>query len=160
MAPWEKVYASIDFESFQGYPNYFDMKWLNNSPIFRGLPITHVVELLKNISELEFEGEDVLVKSSILSLPSFVQDWIKGCCKEKGISSFIDLVNRFLEFAKPQCHTYEHVLQNLEIALEDEGFTTEIVEDIRGAYHAQCQEPSDTKEYIYEGGYQSNEEDK
>jgi hypothetical protein len=160
MAPWEQVYPSIDFESFQGYPHYFDIKWLKNCPRFKGLPITHIVEFLKYISEIEFEGEDVLIKLFIISLPSFVQEWIKGCCEEKGISSFIDLVSRFLEFAKPQCQTYEDALQNLEIALEDEGFTTEIVEDLRGAYHAQCQEPSDTEEEIYEGGYQSHEEEK
>jgi len=69
MVSCEQVYPSIGFESFQGYPNYFDMKWLNNSPRFRSLPINHIVEFLKNVSELEFEGEDVLVKLFILSLP-------------------------------------------------------------------------------------------
>jgi hypothetical protein len=69
MAPWEQVYLSIDFESFQVYPHYFDMKWLNNSPRFRGLSITHIVEFLKYISEIEFEGEDVLIKLFTLSLP-------------------------------------------------------------------------------------------
>jgi hypothetical protein len=68
------VYPSIDFESFQGYPHYFDIKWLNNCPIFKGLPITHIIEFLKYISEIEFEGEDVMIKLFIISLPSFVQD--------------------------------------------------------------------------------------
>jgi hypothetical protein len=54
-----------------------------------GLPINHIVQLLKYISDIEFEGEDVLVKLFIFSLSSFLQDWIKGCCKDKGISSFI-----------------------------------------------------------------------
>jgi hypothetical protein len=116
---------------------------LKNSPRFKGLPLTHVVEFLKYIGEIEVGGEDVLVKLFILSLPSFVQEWIKSCCEPKGISSFIDLISRFLEFLKPQCQTYEDVLQNLTIVLEDEGFTTEIVEDLRGVHHAQYQEPSD-----------------
>jgi hypothetical protein len=32
-----------DFGSFQGYPNYFDDKWLDNSPTFLGLPALHIV---------------------------------------------------------------------------------------------------------------------
>ena len=44
---------------------------------------------------------------------------------------------------KPQCLTYEHALENLVVALEDEGFTTEIVEDLRDVYRTQYQEPSD-----------------
>ena len=86
MTPWEKVYPTIDFEIFQGYPHYLDIKWLNNSPRFVGLPITHIVEFLKYISEIEFEGEDVLVKLFILSLPYFLKDWIEGCCEDKSIS--------------------------------------------------------------------------
>jgi hypothetical protein len=148
--PWEQVYPTIDFESFQGYPHYLDIKRLNNSPRFGGLPITHIVVFLKYISEIEFKGEDVLVKLFILSLSSFFQDWIKGCCKDKGISSFADLISRFIEFVKPQCQTYEDALQNLAIALEDEGFTIEIVEDLM--------EPSDIGE-IYEEGCQPLEEE-
>jgi hypothetical protein len=159
MAPWEQVYLTIDFESFQGYPHYFDIKWLKNSPRFRGLPITHIVEFLKYISEIEFEGEDVLVKLFILSLSSFLQYWIKGCCEDKGISSFIDLISRFLEFVKPQFQTYEDSLQNLAISLEDEGFTIEIVEDLRDVYHTQYQEPSDIEGDIYEEGCQPLEEE-
>jgi hypothetical protein len=132
---------------------------VKNSPRFRGLPITHIVEFLKYISEIEFEGEDVLVKLFILSLSSFLQDWIKGCCEDKGISSFIDLISRFIEFVKPQCQTYEDALQNLAIALEDEGFTTEIVEDLRDVYHTQYQEPSDIEGEIYEEGCQPLEEE-
>ena len=74
---------------------------LKNSPRLGGLPITHIVEFLKYISEIELEGEDVLVKLFILSLPSFLQDWIKGCCKDKVISSFVDFISRFIEFVKP-----------------------------------------------------------
>ena len=110
MAPWEQVYPTIDFKFFLGYPHYFDIKWLKNYPIFKGLPITHIVELVKNISEIEFEGEDVLVKLFILSLPSFLQDWFKSCCGDRGISSFVDLISRFIEFVKPQCQTYEDAL--------------------------------------------------
>jgi hypothetical protein len=69
MTPWEKVYLTIYFKSFQGYLHYFDAKWLNNSPRFVDLPITHIVEFLKYISEIEFEGDDVLIKNFIISLP-------------------------------------------------------------------------------------------
>jgi hypothetical protein len=149
MAPWEKVYLTIDFKTFQGYPHYIDPKWLNNSPRFVGLPITHIVEFMKYISKIEWGGVDILVKLFILSLPSFLQDWFKGCCEGRGISSFVDLISRFIEFFKPRFHTYEYALQNITIDLENEVFTTDIVEDLRDVYHTQCQEPSDIEEDIY-----------
>ena len=114
---------------------------------------------MKYISEIEFEGEDVLVKLFILSLPYFLQDWIKGCCEDNGISYFIELINRFIEFVKPQCKTYEDALQNLAIDLEDEEFTTEIVEELKGVHHAQFLEPSDIEEDIYEEGCQPLEKE-
>jgi hypothetical protein len=153
------VYLTIDFESFQGYPHYIDIKCLNNSPRFRGLSITHIVEFFKHISEIKFEGEDVLVKLFILSLPSFLQGWIKGCCEDKSISSFVDIISRFIEFVNPQFETCEDALQNLVISLEDEGFTAEIVEDLRDVYHTQYQEPSDIEGEIYEEGCQPLEEE-
>jgi hypothetical protein len=159
MVPWEQVYPTIDFKSFQGYLNYFDTKWSSNSPRFGGLPITHIVEFLKYISEIELGGEDVLVKLFILSLPSFLQDWFKSCCEDRGISSFVDLISRFIEFVKPQCLTYEDALKNLAVALEDEGFTTEIVGDLRDVYLTQYQEPSDIEGEIYEENCQPLEEE-
>jgi hypothetical protein len=159
MAPWEQVYPTINFKSFQGYPHYLDTKWLNNSPRFGGLPISHIVEFLKYISEIELGGEDVLVKLFILSLPSFLQDWFKSCCEDRGISSFVDLISRFIEFVKPQCLTYEDALKNLAVALENEGFTTEIVEDLRDVYHTQYQESSDIEGEIYEENCQPLEEE-
>jgi hypothetical protein len=114
---------------------------------------------LKYISEIELGGEDVLVKLFILSLPSFLQDWFRGCCEDRGISSFVHLISRFIDFVRPQCQTYEDALQNLTTALENEGFTTEIVEDLRDVYHVQCQEPSDIKEEIYEENRQPLEEE-
>jgi hypothetical protein len=160
MAPWEQVYPTIDFKIFQGYSHYFDTKWLNNSPRFGGIPIPHIVEFLKYISEIELGGEDILVKLFILSLSSFLQDWFKSCCEDRGISSFVDLVSRFIEFVKPQCLTYEDALKNLAVALEDEGFTTEIVEDLRDVYHTKYQEPSDIEGEIYEGNCQPLEDEK
>ena len=134
-----------------------DTKWLNNSPIFGGLLITHIVEFLKYISDIELGGEVVLVKLFILSLPSFLQDWFNICCEDRGISSSVDLISRFIEFVKPQCQTYEDALQNLTVALEDEGFTTEIVEDLRDVCHTQ--EPSNIKGDIYEESCQPLEEE-
>ena len=119
MAPWEQVYPTIDFKSFQAYPNYFDTKWSSNYQRFGGLPITHIVEFLKYISEIKLGGEDVMIKLFILSLPSFLQDWFKSCCEGRGISSFLDLISRFIDFVKQQFHTYEYSLQDLAIALED-----------------------------------------
>jgi hypothetical protein len=150
MASWEQLYPTIDYKSFQGYPNRFDTKWSKNLPRFWGLPTPHIVNFLEYISEVELGGEDVLIKLFILSLPSFLQDWFKGCCEDRGISSFIHLISRFIFFTKPRCQTYEDALQNLTIALEDGGFTTEIVADLRNAYRVQHQEPFDMKEEIYE----------
>jgi hypothetical protein len=159
MASWEQLYPTIDFKSLQGYPTCFDTKWSNNLPRFWGLPTPHIVNFLEYMSEIELGGEDVLIKLFILSLPSFLQDWFKGCCEDRGISSFVHLISRFIDFTKPHCQTYEDALQNLTIALEDKGFTTEIVEDLRDVYHAQHQEPSDMKEEIYEENCQPLEEE-
>jgi hypothetical protein len=71
MVPLELVYPTIDFKKIQGYLNYFDTKWSGNSPRFGGLPITHIVEFLKYIIEIELGGEYVLVKLFILYMPSF-----------------------------------------------------------------------------------------
>jgi hypothetical protein len=72
------------------------------------------VEFLKYISEIEWEGEDVLLKLLILSLPSFLQDWSKGCCEDRGISSFVDLISRFpcafLRRAQGQSRAYYSLL--------------------------------------------------
>ena len=114
---------------------------------------------MKYISEIELEGEDVLVKLFILSLPSFLQDWFRGCCEDRGISYFVDLISRFIEFPKPQFLTYEDSLKNIAVALENEGFTTEIVEDLRDVYHTQYQEPFDIKDEVYEDHYQPLEEE-
>jgi hypothetical protein len=88
-----------------------------------------------------------------------LQDWFKSCCEDRGISSFVDLISRFIEFVKPQCQTYKDALQNLTIALEDEGFTIEIVEDLGDVYHTQYQEPSDIEGEIYEESCQPLEEE-
>jgi hypothetical protein len=111
------------------------------------------------MSETELGGEDALIKLFILTLPSYWQDWFKSCCEDRGISSFMHLISRFIDFTKPLCQTYENALHNLTIALEDEGFTTEIIADLRSAYHIQHQEPSDVKEEIYEEPCQRLEEE-
>jgi hypothetical protein len=159
MAHWEQMYPSIDFSSVQGYPNYFDTKWLNNSPIFLGLPTPHIVNFLEYLSKIELGGEDALIKLFILTMPSYLQDWLKGCCKDRGISSFIHLISRFIDFTKPHCQTYEDVLQSLMVALDDKGFTTEIIEDLRKSYHDQYQESSDIKGKVYEEHCQPLEEE-
>jgi hypothetical protein len=159
MAHWEQMYPSIDFRSFQGYPNYFDTKWLNNSPTFLGLPTPHIVNFLEYLSKIKLGGEDALIKLFLLTLPSYLQNRFKSCCKDRGISSFIHIINRFIDFTKPCCQTYEDALQNLTIALDKGGFTIEIVADLRNAYHIQHQEPFDMKEEIYEESHQPLEEE-
>jgi hypothetical protein len=160
MAHWEQMYLSIDFRSFQGYPNYFDTKWLNNSPTFLGLPTPHIVNLLEYLRKIELGGEDALIKLFLLTLSSYLQDWFKGCCKDRGISSFIHLTSRFIDFTKPDFQTYEDVLKNLMVALDYKGFTTEIVEDLKKAYHDQYQESSDIKYKVYKELCQPLKEEK
>jgi hypothetical protein len=150
MAHWEEMYPSIDFRSFQGYPNYFDIKWRNNSPTFLGLPTPHIVNFLDYLSEIKLGGEDALIKLFILTLPSYLQDRFKSCCEDRGISCFIHLISRFIDLTKPCCQTYEDALHNLTIALEDGGFTAEIVADLKNAYHVQNQEPFNVKKEIHE----------
>jgi hypothetical protein len=68
------MYLSIDFRNFQGYPSYFDTKWLNNSPMFLGLPAPHIVNFLEYLSEIKLGGEDALIKLFLLTLPSYLQN--------------------------------------------------------------------------------------
>jgi hypothetical protein len=159
MAHWEQMYPSIDFRSFQGYPNYFDTKWLDNSPMFLGLPALHIVNFLEYLSEIKLGGEDALIKLFLLTLPSYLQKRFKSCCKDRGISSFIHLINKFIDFTKPDYQTYEDVLQNLMVTLHHKGFTTEIVEDLRRACHDRYQESSDIRDEVCEDHCQPLEEE-
>jgi hypothetical protein len=159
MAHWEQMYPSIDFRSFQGYPNYFDTKWLDNSPTFLGLPAPHIVIFLEYLSEIKLGGEDALIKLFLLTLPSYLQNHFKSCCKNRGISSFIHLISRFIDLTKPDCQTYEDVLQNLMVTLHHKGFTIEIIEDLRRAYYDQYQESSDIRDEVYEDHCQPLEEE-
>jgi hypothetical protein len=133
---------------------------VNQLSRFGGLPITHIVELLKYISKIELGGEDVLVKLFIFPLPSFFQYWFKICYEDRGISSFIDLISRLIEFMKPQCLACEGSLKNITSYLEDEGFTTDIVEDLKDVYLTRYQEPYDIEEDIYKENCQPLEEEK
>jgi hypothetical protein len=159
MAYWEQMYPSIDFRSFQGYPNYFDDKWLDNSPTFLGLPAPHIANFLEYLSDIGLGGEDALVKLFLLTLPPYLQKRFKSCCNDRGISSFIQLINKFIEFTKPDLQTYEDVLQNLMVTLHHKGFTTEIVDDLRRAYHDQYQGPSVVEDEVCEDYYQPLEEE-
>jgi hypothetical protein len=159
MAYWEQMYPSVDFRSFQGYPNYFDDRWLDNSPTFLGLPAPHIVNFLEYLSEIELGGEDALIKLFLLTLPPYLQKRFKSCCNDRGISSFIQLINKFIEFTKPDLQTYEDVLQNLMVTLHHKGFTTEIVDDLRRAYHDQYQGPSVVEDEVCEDHYQPLEEE-
>jgi hypothetical protein len=159
MAHWEQMYPSIDFRSFQGYPSYFDTKWLNNSPTFLGLPAPHIVSFLEYLSEIKLGGEDALIKLFLLTLPSYLQNHFKSCCKDKGISSFIHLISRFIDLTKPDCKMYEDVLQNLMVTLDHKGFTTEIVENLKRTYHDQYQESFDIRDEVYEDHCQPLEEE-
>jgi hypothetical protein len=150
MAHWEQMYPRIDFRSFQGYPNYFDTKWINNSPTFLGLPTPHIINVLDYLSEIKLGREDSLIKLFILTLPSYLQDQFKSFCEDGGISSFIHLISRFIDLTKPCCQTYEDALHNLTKSLEDGGFNTEIVADLINAYHVQNQEPYNMKKKIHE----------
>jgi hypothetical protein len=154
MVYWEQMYPSIDFRSFQGYPNYFDNKWLDNSPTFLGLPAPHVVNVLEHLSKIKLGGEDALIKLFLLTLPSYLQKGFKSCYKDRGISSFIHLINKFIDLTKPNFQTYEDVLQNLAVTLHHKGFTTEIIEDLRRAYHDQYQESPDIRDEVYEYHHQ------
>jgi hypothetical protein len=87
------MYPSIDFISFQGYPNYFDTKWLDESPAFLGLLAPHIVSFLEHLSEIRLGGEDALIKLFFLTLQSYLQKRFKSCCKDRGISSFIHLIS-------------------------------------------------------------------
>jgi hypothetical protein len=89
-----------------------------------GLPTPHIINFLEYLSEINLGGEDALIKLFLLTLPSYLQDRFKSCCKDRGISSFIHLISRFIDFTKPCCQTYEDALQNLTIDLDNRGFTT------------------------------------
>jgi hypothetical protein len=92
-------------------------------------------------------------------MPPYLQKRFKSCCNDRGISSFIQLINKFIEFTKPDLQTYEDVLQNLMVTLHHKGFTTEIVDDLRRAYHDQYQGPSVVEDEVCEDYYQPLEEE-
>jgi hypothetical protein len=121
--------------------------------------ITHIANFLEYLSDIGLGGEDALVKLFLLTLPPYLQKRFKSCCNDRGISSFIQLINKFIEFTKPDLQTYEDVLQNLMVTLHHKGFTTEIVDDLRRAYHDQYQGPSVVEDEVCEDYYQPLEEE-
>jgi hypothetical protein len=127
--------------------------------MFLGLPSPHIVNFLECLSEIKLGGEDALIKLFLLTLPSYLQNCFKSCCKDKSISSFIHLIDRFIDLTNSDCQTYEDVLQNLMVTLHHKGFTTEIVEDLRKAYHDQYQESFDIRDEVYEEHCQPLEEE-
>jgi hypothetical protein len=133
---YHERYPSIDFENILGYPNEFDVRWLEDYPKFKGLVIIHIVEFFKYLWEVKSHHEDIQIKLFIYFLPLELQNWVKDCCKPKGISSLIDLISIFIEYFHPYFQTYEDVLQDLIVVLEEKGFTSNIIED-------QNQEPKD-----------------
>jgi hypothetical protein len=143
MAPRDdhERYPSIDFENIPGYPHEFSI-W-GDHPMFEGYVVIHIVEFLEYLWETKPQHEDIRIKLFIYCLPLEVQNWVKDCCKPKGISSLIDLISIFIEYWRPNHQTYEDVLRDLTVVLEDVGFTTEIVEDLRKVHHAQNQEPKE-----------------
>jgi hypothetical protein len=120
---------------------------------------THIANFLEYLSDIGLGGEDALVKLFLLTLPPYLQKRFKSCCNDRGISSFIQLMNKFIEFTKPDLQTYEDVLQNLMVTLHHKGFTTEIVDDLRRAYHDQYQGPSVVEDEVCEDYYQPLEEE-
>jgi hypothetical protein len=101
-----------------------------------GPPNSSHCKFLEYLSEIKLAGEDALIKLFLLTLPSYLQDCFKSCCKERGISSFIHLISRFVDLTKPHCQTYEYEC----ISFQD-------------------QESSDVKEEIYEERCQPLEEE-
>jgi hypothetical protein len=116
-------------------------------------------KFLEHLSEIRLGGEDALIKLFFLTLPSYLQKCFKSCFKDRGISSFIHFISKFIELTKPDFQMYEDVLQNLMVTLHHKGFTTEIVEDLRRDYHDQHQESSDIRDKVYEDHYQPLEEE-
>jgi hypothetical protein len=99
--------------------------------------ISHVVEFLKYIQRKGVGHEDVQIKLFIASLSFTLQRWIK-------ISSFIDLLSKFLKYCTPSLQTYEDTLQELTTSLKREGFFPDhLVEDLREAHHAQEEDSID-----------------
>jgi hypothetical protein len=67
MEPWSlhKKIPSLDIEDVLGYPNHFSLGWGNNYPKLDGdssLDITHIVNFLKYVSEIDVTHQDVLIR--------------------------------------------------------------------------------------------------
>jgi hypothetical protein len=107
---------------------------LDDYPKFEGgSPSLHISRFLEYLCEVGAPHENVQITLFIYCFPREARDWIKDCCETKGIFSFIGLVSRFIEYWRPSYQMYEEVLQDLTMILDDEGFTTEIVEELREA---------------------------
>jgi hypothetical protein len=107
MAPWSlhKMFPSLDIEDVLGYPNHFSPGWGNNCPKFDGdlsLAITHVVNFLKYVSEIDVTHQDVLIRLFFLSLETRQKDWVKHTLNPKSISSLTIFIEEFLKRWAPE----------------------------------------------------------
>jgi hypothetical protein len=72
-------------------------KWVENIPKFDGDPllaISHVVNSLKYISEINVVHEDVLMRLFYYSLGANKRDWVLLSCNPKSIYSISDFIEK------------------------------------------------------------------
>jgi hypothetical protein len=72
-----RMFPSLDIKDILRYPNHFSPYWGNNCPKFDGDPslaITHVVNFLKYVLDIDVTHKDVLMILFILSLETRQKD--------------------------------------------------------------------------------------
>jgi hypothetical protein len=103
MAPWvlHEMFPSLAIKNVFGYPNHFSPDLGDNCPKFDGSPslvVTHVVNFLKYVSEINVTYQDVLIRLLLLSLETRQKNWVKHTLNPKSISSLTIFIEEFLKW--------------------------------------------------------------
>jgi hypothetical protein len=159
MACWllQKMFPSLDIEDVSGYPNHFSPGWGNNYPKFDedpSLAITHVVNLLRYVSEIDVTHQDVLIRLFFLSLETKRKGWVKHTLNPKSISSLTISIEEFLKIWAPRTQIYEDVLHDLIAALQREVLSSDLSKEDEEYF-----DEKEVEENIHEEGFQPLEEE-
>jgi hypothetical protein len=144
-------------EIFQDTQITFLGGWVNNCPKFDGDPsldITHVVNFLKYVLEIDVTHQDVIIIFFFLSMETRQKDWVEHTLHSKSISSLEIFIEKFLKRWAPITQIYEDTFHNLTVALQREGLCSIPVEEDEESIDEQ-----EVEDNIHEEGYQSLEEE-
>jgi hypothetical protein len=126
-------YSFLNIKNIPRHPNHFSPYWGNNYSKLYGYPflvVTHVVNFLKYVSEIDVTHQDVLIRFFLLSLETRKNDWFKHTLSFKSISSLATSIEEFLKRWALRTEKYEDILHDRKMDLQKEQlFSNPIEED-------------------------------